>query len=235
MAGLQWLCEESELEAQEVLDSCESCTSSNHETDELLLNYTCASPFRKWKASVGSILWCQRKVEGDTAHRSIASCVLKQMMNTLVSSPPEVLYFQCQAGFNNASAGPSLPLKQGKGESWGPEIILKSFISQAAKKGFVSAKTSSMNTSHSTLLGYLVETLGSMLETKDCSVLLVVDSMEHILQTETGDFLKSLNYLTRKHAKKCSVLLGGKTTTHLIEGLKGLPFVNEETERKGRA
>ena len=235
MAGLRWLYEESELEAQEVLDFGESCTSTDHETDELLLKYTCASPFQKWKASVGSILWCQRKVEADTAHASIASCVLRQMMYTLVSSPPEVLYFRCEAGFNNASAGPSLPLQQGTGESWGPEIILKSFISQAAKRGFVTAKTSSMNTSHSTLLGYLVETLGSMLETKDCNVLLVVDSMEHIPQTETGDFLGSMNYLTGKHAKKCSVLLGGTTTTHLMEGFKGLPFVNEETERKGRA
>jgi hypothetical protein len=156
-------------------------------------------------------------------------------MNTCVTSPPEILYFRCEAGFNYASTGPSIPLKQGKRESWGPEIILKSFISQVAKRGFVSAQIPSINTSHSTLLRYLVGALGSMLETIDCSVLLVVDSMEHIPQAETADFLESLDYLTGKYAKKCSVLLGGETTAHLLERLRGLPFVNEETERKGRA
>jgi hypothetical protein len=232
MAGLRWLYEESELEAQELLDFCESCTPTDYKTDELLLGYTCASPFQKWKASAGSILWCQRKADVNTAHAPIASCVLRQMMNTLVSSPPEVLYFRCEAGFNNSAAGPSLPLKLGKGGSWGPEIILKSFISQAVKRGFGSAKTAS--TSHDTLLGYLTETLGSLLEIRDCNILLVVDSVEHVMQTETTDFLGSMDYLRGKYSKKCSVLLGGTTTAHLIEAFKGLPFVNEETERQGR-
>ena len=54
MEGFRWLCEESELEAQDALDSYESCTFSDHETDQLLLNYTCAFPFQKWISSVGS-------------------------------------------------------------------------------------------------------------------------------------------------------------------------------------
>jgi hypothetical protein len=235
MTGLRWLCEERDLEAQEALDSYESCNSSNHETDELLLSYICASPFQKWKASFGSILWCQKKFRADIAHDSIAACILKQAINTCVTSPPEILYFRCQAGFGNAASGPSLPLEQESRELWGPEIILKSFISQAEKRGFVSAKISTMNTSDSTLLVYLVETLASMLETRDCSVFLVVDSMEYFRETEINDFLVSLSYLTGKNAKKYSVLLGGETTVELTKGLSGLPFVNEETEVKGKA
>lgn len=156
-------------------------------------------------------------------------------MNTCVTSPPEILYFRCQAGFGAAVDGPSPPLEQRKEETLGALIILKSFISQALKRGFGSAKISSMKTSHSTLLEYLVETLGSMLETKDCSVLLVVDSMEHMLKQELSDFLKSLDYLIEKHAKRCSILLGGEATDQLRADLNGLPFVNEHTEVKGRA
>jgi Cdc6-like AAA superfamily ATPase len=104
----------------------------------------------------------------------------------------------------------------------GALIILKSFISQELKRGFASAEISSMNTSHSTLLEYLVETLGSMLETKDCSVLLVVDSVQHMVKKDIDDFLESLNCLTKKHAKRCSVLLGGETTVQLKAGLDGL-------------
>jgi hypothetical protein len=169
------------------------------------------------------------------AHSSIASCVLRQVMSTCVTSPPEILYFQCQDGFSSAADGAILPKKLRKGEPLGALIILKSFISQALRRGFGSAKTPCMNTSHNTLLDYLVETFGSMLETKDCSVLLVVDSIEHMLMKDLSDFLECLNCLTEKHAKRCSVLLGGETTVQLIKGLDGLPFVNEETEVKGRA
>lgn len=156
-------------------------------------------------------------------------------MNTCVTSPPEILYFRCQVGFEAAADGPPPPLKQRKGETMGALIILKSFIYQALKRGFGSAKISSMNTSHSTLSEYLVETLGSMLETKDCSVLLVVDSVQHMVKEDINDFLKSLNYLIKKHAKRCSVLLGGEATVQLVADLDGLPFVNEGTEIKGRA
>jgi len=81
---------------------------------------------------------------------------------------------------------------------------------------------------------YVIDVFETALESKNCRILLVVDSIEHIPRNRIGDFMRMLGLLlTGKLRKMCSVLLGGQTISYLKENLQGVPFVNQDTEVNG--
>jgi len=114
-----------------------------------------------------------------------------------------------------------------------PEIILRSFLSQAARQGFEVTKKPPSRTHHN-LLAYINDILESALMTKSCRILLIVDSIEHISRQRIADFIGSLvRLLAGRLGKMCSVLLGGEAVPHLIEVLQRIPSINSETESNG--
>jgi hypothetical protein len=147
------------------------------------------------------------------------------------SSRSEVLYYRCEEPRGDTAAESLLDIEQQLG---GPEVILKSFLSQAAKKGLVVAKKRPRGSSHPNLLAYLIDVLESTLETKTCRILLDVDSIEHITRLRIGDFTGMLaRLLSGKLGKMCSVLLSGETIPDIMDALKGVPTVNQGTEVNG--
>jgi hypothetical protein len=148
-----------------------------------------------------------------------------------LKGPTEILYYRCEERCGDTATTSSLDDGHKLGD---PEAILRSFLSQAAKRGFAVTKKPPGRKFHPNLLAYIIDILESALTTKSCRVLFVVDSIELISRHRIADFMGSLGrLLAGRLGKMCSVLLGGETLPHLIEILKQVPSVNLETESNG--
>jgi hypothetical protein len=212
-----------------------SCLCIGHEPHEYLSSYTNTSSFKAWFSASGSILWCQTISKPGEERSSAAACISRELLENSAASHVEIFYHRCGTISFESTTSPTSAREISKKRSIDTEVIVRSFICQALMKGFKFPAQNVEGTEKLSLLVWLMKVFDSIIRTRNCRMLLLVDNIDEIRASKITSFVAYLRQLLiGELSQRCSVMLGGSITPDLIEVLQGCISVHKDTEYEGR-